>query len=321
MRRPWPLRPLPGRPVRRQFRQARGGVRRQPPERQKRHRAGLGTAPRRARPGSPAELRDPVAGRCGDRCAAIQPGAPPGRAQARGGAEYRAGSDHPPVPGRGAATGHARAGLRPAPPQGRPQLPMAPAPAGKRHPRGAAAAAGPASGPVAGHGGGVQRPADHRRLAGPAGKDLRHGGGRRLDHHRRPPVRPAEWRGGGQRRADEPADPFRRGPDEPRLLHHAQPGRRTGNDPRGARGAQPDGRRTGRGGGGRRGGHPRGDPGRQPDHPRAAPGLRATLPGRTGRAARRHGRDRTVGAQDAAFGDGMGTAGPARDAPARTQAA
>ncbi len=43
---------------------------------------------------------------------------------------------------------------------------------------------------------------------------------------------------GGLRRPDEPADPFRRRPDEPRLLRDDESGRREGNDRRHPRGAE-----------------------------------------------------------------------------------
>ena len=49
---------------------------------------------------------------------------------------------------------------------------------------------------------------------------------RRLDHHRRPPVRPRHRRGARVGRADEPADPLRRGPDEPGVVRDDEPGRR-----------------------------------------------------------------------------------------------
>ena len=51
-------------------------------------------------------------------------------------------------------------------------------------------------------------------------------------------VRPRQRRGGGLRRAHEPADPLRRGPDEPGLLRDDEPGRRGRDDRRGARGAR-----------------------------------------------------------------------------------
>ena len=65
---------------------------------------------------------------------------------------------------------------------------------------------------------------------------------RRLDDHRRPPGRPRRRRGPRERRRDEPADPLRRGPDEPGVVRDdASRGRR--RDDRGrARGARRAGR-------------------------------------------------------------------------------
>ncbi len=67
---------------------------------------------------------------------------------------------------------------------------------------------------VAVHGG---KP-DHRRVAGLSRARLRHRGRRRLDDDRRASVRSVERRGRRRGRRDEPADPLRRGSDEPRLL-------------------------------------------------------------------------------------------------------
>ena len=49
---------------------------------------------------------------------------------------------------------------------------------------------------------------------------------RRLDHHRRSPLRPRHRRGARVGREDEPADPLRRGPDEPGVVRDDEPGRR-----------------------------------------------------------------------------------------------
>ena len=59
---------------------------------------------------------------------------------------------------------------------------------------------------------------------------------RRLDHDRRPSLRSRERRGRRRRRSDEPADPLRRGSDEPGLLRDDEPGRRPGADAGRARG-------------------------------------------------------------------------------------
>ena len=88
----------------------------------------------------------------------------------------------------------------------------------------------------------------------------------RLDHHRRPPHRSHERRGRRSGRGDEPANPLRRRPDEPRLLRDDEPGRRQGADARGARG---DGRADWRSrarGRSRTRRNPGSDAGRQPDH-------------------------------------------------------
>ena len=63
-------------------------------------------------------------------------------------------------------------------------------------------------------------------------KAYRHRHRRRLHHHRRPSHQSLDRRGRGLRRADESADPLRRGSDEPRLLCDDESGRREGNDRR-----------------------------------------------------------------------------------------
>ena len=111
------------------------------------------------------------------------------------------------------------------------------------------------------------RGADPARLAGVLRRvDLRAGDRRRLDDHRRAPLRPATGEGGGLHRADEPADPLRRGPDEPGQLRDAEPERGDGDDARGARGAERAGRAGGGGGADRPGADLRGGDRRQPDH-------------------------------------------------------
>ncbi len=75
------------------------------------------------------------------------------------------------------------------------------------------------------------RPLDRADRAGlarlPRGHALRRRVRRRLDHDRLPPGRPAGGQGAGLGGPDEPADPLRRGPDEPGLLRHDEPRRRT----------------------------------------------------------------------------------------------
>ena len=77
-----------------------------------------------------------------------------------------------------------------------------------------------------GHGRRARRVDDHGDLARlprrRAGRGVRH----RLDHGGRAPLRPAHRRGARERRRDEPADPVRRGPDEPRELRDDESRRR-----------------------------------------------------------------------------------------------
>ena len=99
----------------------------------------------------------------------------------------------------------------------------------------AAAAAGAAQGGVEGHGRGSRRRADRGHLAGLSRAGARPCGRHRLHHHRRSPVRPRVGRGARLERRHEPADPLRRGSDEPRLLLHDASGRRAADDGGGAR--------------------------------------------------------------------------------------
>ncbi len=143
------------------------------------------------------------------------------------------------------------------------------------------AAGGAAQGRVESDGRGARRLAGDRAVAGLPRQGLRHGGGRRLDDGGGTPVRPRDRRAGRRRGHDEPADPLRRGPDEPGLVRDDEPGRRGDDDrrdPRRARRARGRSRARGRRRDRR---HPRDDAGRQPDH--ASPGARH----RSGRARRR----------------------------------
>ena len=88
---------------------------------------------------------------------------------------------------------------------------------------------------VARHRRGARRRHDHRHLAGLPRPRLRDRVRRRLDHGRRPPLRSLHRRGARLGRRDEPADPLRRGPDEPRLVRDDEPGLAEGADARGAR--------------------------------------------------------------------------------------
>ena len=76
------------------------------------------------------------------------------------------------------------------------------------------------------HGRRARRPRPDRGLAGVRRRRLRRRGRRRVDDHRRPPVRPRHRRGARDGRDDEPADPLRRGPDEPRLVRDDERGGR-----------------------------------------------------------------------------------------------
>ena len=105
-----------------------------------------------------------------------------------------------------------------------------------------------------------------RRLARLRRRRLRRRRRHRVDHDRRPPLRPHVRRGARQRRAHEPADQVRRGPDEPGLVRDDEPGRRPSAHRSGAGRA----RRVDRGVARERGPSSRpfarGGPGRQPDH-------------------------------------------------------
>ena len=67
---------------------------------------------------------------------------------------------------------------------------------------------------------------DHGDLARLPRRRARGGVRRRLHHRGRTSLRPAQRRGARERRRDEPADPVRRGPDEPRELRDDEPRRR-----------------------------------------------------------------------------------------------
>ena len=75
---------------------------------------------------------------------------------------------------------------------------------------------------LARHGRGPRRVGRHGDLAGLPRRGVRDRVRRRLDDRRRPPLRPAHRRRARVGGRDEPADPLRRGPDEPRLVRHAQ---------------------------------------------------------------------------------------------------
>ncbi len=101
-----------------------------------------------------------------------------------------------------------------------------------------------------------------------------------------PAVRPGERERAGGGRRDEPPDPVRRGPDEPRVLRDDEPGIRDPAHRRGAIVRRRADRRSLRAGGRGPDRHPGAHRGRQPDHASPVPG-----PGsdRAGRGAVRAG--------------------------------
>ncbi len=138
-----------------------------------------------------------------------------------------------------------------------------------------------------------KRARDRRALSRLHRARLRRRGRYRLDHDRRASLRSRQRRRRRLGRPDEPADPLRRGSDEPRLLCDDEPRRRRGTDARRARGGRRADRR-GRGGGeGRARRSAGGDDRRQPDH---APSVSRPRSDRARRRAvradgrRRHGR-------------------------------
>ena len=133
------------------------------------------------------------------RRAARVPGPQAGRAQARRGPPGRHGPGHPPLLRRGGRARHARALRRPRAARARPRRAMGHRERQGRPPHPADAAAGAAQGRLEGH---LRRPP--RRPARPASshvwpgllrrRDLRPRHRRRLDHHRRPSLRPRDRR-------------------------------------------------------------------------------------------------------------------------------
>ncbi len=119
----------------------------------------------------------------------------------------------------------------------------------------------------------AQRAGDRRNITGLRRERLWSRGRHRLDHHRRLSLRSFERRGPRLGRCDEPADPLRRGPYEPRVLCDDALGRRRGDDARRARGRRRADSPSGVGGQGFPRGDRRGHAGRQSDH--APSGARA----------------------------------------------
>ena len=103
-----------------------------------------------------------------------------------------------------------------------------------RHGRAGRPAAGARRRPARRHGRGPRRQRDHRGVAGLRRPRLRHRRRRGLDDDRRPPLRARQRRGAGDGRRHEPADPVRRGSDEPGVLRDDEPRRARAADGGGA---------------------------------------------------------------------------------------
>ena len=165
------------------------------------------------------------------------------RAQGGDRPRHRAQCRRPALLRRGRRARHAQAARRPRPAEGRageglglegPADRAAPA---SRRCRGSCARATGAS-PPRSTATWILAPLHHRALARPQERGLRHRLRHRLDHHRHASgvaaVRPHRR----LVRHVEPADPLRRGSDEPRLLCDDEPGRPRGDDQGRARGGQ-----------------------------------------------------------------------------------
>ena len=168
----------------------------------------------------------------------------------------------------------------------RPRARLGPRRARRRSRRAARAAADAPGRRLDGDGRGARRLVDHGGVPGVPRRGARDGVRRGLDDGGRTPVRPAHGRRARERGRDEPADPVRRGPDEPGELRDDASGRRGGADRRRSRVPRPTGGRPLRAGRrlARRRARARG--GRQPDH--APPGVRVR-PDRARRRAVRAG--------------------------------
>ncbi len=138
----------------------------------------------------------------------------------------------------------------------------------------------------------------HRALSRPEERGLRHRLRHRLDHHRHASGLAAVGPHRRLVRHVEPADPLRRGSDEPRLLRDDEPGRPRGDDQGRARGGQRADRQGLRGRRRRPPRHLRLRLRRQPDHAPPVPRHRPdrTRPGAV--RARRLRRAAVLGARD-----------------------
>ena len=286
--RPRHLRPLPGRGERGRAREARDHLRRDSPLADRRGGARVrGRQGPRAAP--PARLHRPRRGRARDRRAAREPGAQAGRAQ---GGRRPPDRDQPRRPallrrGRGARPRLADQRSRP-PPRG------ARARVGAHRARRSTTTSSRAcrrrlrTGRVEGHRRGARRHRPDRGLARLPRHVLRDRVRHRLDHGRRAPLRPRDRRGARLGRRDEPADPLRRGSDEPRLVRDDEPRLREGADPRRARLPREADGRAGEGCRRLARRHPRDHARRQPDH--APPPARPRPDGARRGAVRAHDR-------------------------------
>ena len=274
LRRARHLRPLSGRHRRGRFRQARHSFERRSCDAVGSGRGPLRLEARTVRRRPPARLPGQDLRRSRHRRAARKPGSSASRAQARGDASDRDRSGRPPLLRRGRAsrTCTSRRAICAALQQAlHEQWDL-----DETH-ADLATLARPAEdvarGGMEGHRCAAQRPRHRVHHAGLRRARLRRRDRCRLHHHRRPPHRSHERRGRRSSRGDEPADPLRRRPDEPRFLRDDEPGRRQGADARGARGDGRADRRSRARGRGRARRDPGSDAGRQPDHasPRAWP--------------------------------------------------
>ncbi len=301
VRRPGDLRALPDRGAGRQFRQAPDRLLQRPhigPRAE-----GRALRPRARPAGAPAAVllgQHPrrsrhrrAAGHGGQRAGGAQGCQRPGdRAQCRGSALLR----------RGRRTRHAQAAGRPRPAQSGAGARMGLEGRARRappHPAGAEDPTHEAAGP-AGNGAGLlgrdrrhpprhgNGPAlHHRPVAGAEERGLRHRLRHRLDDDRHASGVAAVGTYRRLLRHVKPADPLRRGSDEPRLLRDDEPGRARGHDQGRARGGQRSDRQGLRGGQCRPPRHSGHGLRRQPDH---APPVPRHRPDRTRPGALRAGR-------------------------------
>ena len=242
MRRPRHLRTLPDRGAGRQFRQAQDRLLQRPYFAEGPEGGALRARARPARRPPPLLLgADPRRSR--RRRAAGHGDQRAGRAQGGDRPRHRAQRRRAALLCRGRRARHAQAARRSRPAEGHAGKGLGlegPAGCSACHPAGAVRAA---QGQLGRHRGdpprhGFLAPLHHRPVAGPQERGLRHRLRHRLDDHRHASgvaaVRPHRR----LVRHVEPADPLRRGSDEPRLLRDDEPGRPRSHDQGRARGGQ-----------------------------------------------------------------------------------